>query len=194
VNKKLHEQNIVHFPHNKNATAERSRHIEALYKSHWREICARLRKVFGAGPPEPEDLAQEAFAKFTALPGHSRVKHPQAFLFKTALNLGYDSIKRVAVARRHIEMALQEADLALMEQNSPEDVYSLQERLTVTTRAFNGLSEKQREIVIRSRIYGESFAQIRAATGWSNGDIHRQLKAAHKILRARVQEAEGTDE
>ena len=152
--------------------------VDHLYKAHFRELCANVRKVFGAGPPEAEDLVQEAFAKFSAIENHSKIQHPRAFIYRTAINLGLNSIKRIKTARRFIEEALREVGEPILEENSPEDVYSYKERLGLSSDAIKTLTPKQREILVRSRLRGQTYAEISAETGWSQADISRQLNAA----------------
>lgn len=160
-------------------------YIEGLYNKHWREICGKMRKVFGPGPPEPEDLAQEAFAKFISMDGHGHVQNPRAFIFKIALNLGHNSIKRISTAQKFIDETLREVGEVVLEEKSPEDVYLTEERVNKLEVASSTLSEKQRVILARSKIYGETYAQISADTGWSQADISRQLNAALAILQAK---------
>lgn len=71
-----------------------------------------------------------------------------------------------------------------MEDITPERIYSAKQRFRVLVRGVDGLTDKQRELILRSRIQGQTYAQISAETGWSNADISRQLKAALAIIRA----------
>lgn len=167
--------------------------FEQIYRTHYASIISRLRSVFGAGPPEPEDLAQEAFVKFSMVSNIDDIDHPKAFIFRTALNLGFNASKRLGVARRFIEQALREADASILEELSPEDVYSSRERLKVLITAAEALSDKQRTILARSRIHGETYAEISASTGWSQADISRQLNQALEILQERLRAADGDD-
>lgn len=169
----------------------RSSVIEALYRQHWRDLCRRLRRIYGNGPPEPEDLAQAAFEKFARLEDQARILHPRAFLLRIAINLGLNAVDRIRTARSFVERELAENSEPILEENSPEDVYSMQERMDVVERAMASLSAKQKEIVVRSRIRGETYAQISEETGWSPADISRQLNAALKTLQQVMAEAEG---
>lgn len=152
--------------------------LSRMYRAHFRELCLRLRWLYKGGPPDPEDLAQTAFEKLSEIDDLSRIENPRAFLFRTAVNLGLNSVQRIRVARRFAERELAAANTPLVEENSPEDVYSLKQRLERTQAAFGALTAKQKEIVTRSRILGQTYAEIQAATGWSQADISRQLKAA----------------
>ncbi|MEL6363703.1 MAG: sigma-70 family RNA polymerase sigma factor [Pseudomonadota bacterium] len=140
-------------------------------------LTARLRRVYGDGPPEPEDLAQAAVEKLAGR-ATGDIENVDAYLFRTAVNMGLNQIERARVARRYAEFVLTGAHAPVVEETTPEDVYSGRERLERLKRALNTLTPKQRTIVARSRLRGETYAEIRAATGWSEADISRQLKAA----------------
>jgi len=164
-----------------------------LYRDYRSELVERLRRIFGAGPPEPEDLAQEAFAKFASMTRYHDAEHPKALVYRMALNIGFNASKRISVARRYIEAALREADAEPLEEMSPEDVYTSRERLTSLVKATAKLSDKQREILARSRIQGETYAEISEATGWSSSDISRQLQSAMVILLSELDDGDERD-
>jgi DNA-directed RNA polymerase specialized sigma24 family protein len=51
----------------------RNKEFDALYAQYWAELCSYVRKRFGPGPPEPEDIVQEAFIRFAALDDADRI-------------------------------------------------------------------------------------------------------------------------
>ncbi len=156
--------------------------VEQLYRNHWGELCRRLRRIYGDGPPEPEDLAQAAFVQITRMANADTIENPRAYLFRAAVNIGLNAIGRIQRTRRFIEDSLAETGEPL-EEISPSRVYEGKEAWGIVERSFESLSEKQREIVVRCRIKGETYAQISAATGWSQADISRQLNAALAVLQ-----------
>ena len=162
--------------------------MDALYRQYWKDLCARLRRVYGAGPPDPEDLAQQAFARAIEIDGFETVENQRGYLFRIAVNLGLDASRRSSTARRFIQDELNALGDASLEKETPSNVYESKERLAQLNKAINSLSEKQREIVSRSRLKGETYAQIEVETGWSKADISRQLNAALKTLHAALDE------
>lgn len=157
-------------------------------------LTARLRRVYGDGPPEPEDLAQAAAEKL-ARRQLDDIDNVDAYLFRAAVNIGLNQIERARVARRYAEFVLTGDHVPIVEETTPEDVYSGRERLERLKRALNTLTPKQKTIVARSRLRGETYAEIRAATGWSEADISRQLKAALTRLQDELDPASsGTDQ
>lgn len=166
--------------------------IENLYRSHWKDLCHWLRRRYGAGPPEPEDVAQTAFMKMADVKDLASIENPRAYLFSIAANTALTGIKWLERTRRFIEGELAESGHSL-EEISPERAYSSRERFGVVTDQLEGLPEKQREIVIRSRLGGQTYEQISAETGWSMADISRQLTAALTAMREALETYDGNE-
>lgn len=164
----------------------RDEFLARLFRDHYRDLCARLRRLYGGGPPDPEDVAQTAFEKISQIEDLSRIEHPRAFLFRAAVNHGLNSLDRIKVARRFAQRELAAANAPIVEENTPEDVLSMRQRLESARKAFAVLTAKQKEIVIRSRLKGETYAEIQQATGWSQADISRQMTAALSAMQAAV--------
>ncbi|MEM8572896.1 MAG: sigma factor, partial [Pseudomonadota bacterium] len=61
--------------------------ISVLYQEYAAELAEGLRKRFGNGPPDPDDVAQEAFQKVLERGDLSTIKNLRAFLWRTARNL-----------------------------------------------------------------------------------------------------------
>jgi len=165
--------------------------IERLYLDHWKTLCGRLRKVFGNGPPEPEDLAQIAFTKLMESTDPAMLDDPATFLFRIAINAGRDRVRHVVRAKALIERYLAPQLVEPVDRITPSNVYETRECLSVTERAIATLTPKQREVLIRSRLKGETFEEIRDACGWSKADISRTLQAALGVLQSAVQRSAG---
>lgn len=159
--------------------------VEALYRNNFADLCRTLRRLYGYGPPEPEDLAQQAFEKMQSLETVEHIENPRAFLFTIAINLGLKSIRRLQRARAYVAEQLQRPGIGL-EEIDPSRLYQGKEQIRALEGAMAMLSQKQREIVIRSRFHGHTYAEISRTTGWSEADISRQLNAALKILMKAV--------
>jgi RNA polymerase sigma factor (sigma-70 family) len=168
------------------APRDRPGFVEELYRNHFADLCRTLRRIYGNGPPEPEDLAQQAFEKITRLKSLDYIENPRAFLFKVAINLGVKSLRRIQLARDYFTEQLSLPGVGL-EEIDPSRVYRSREQIRALEGAMARLSDKQREIVIRNRFHGHTSAEIARTTGWSEADISRQLKAALKNLMSAVE-------
>ncbi|GLR70575.1 RNA polymerase sigma factor [Agaribacter marinus] len=156
--------------------------VHQLFRTYKVDLVRNLRGIFGSGPPDPEDLVQEAFSKLLTHKNVDDIQHPKAYLTRAAVNMGLNHCTKYKQTESFIDSALESVGETLVTEDSPEDIYSLNERVASVSEAMNMLSDKQREIVIRCRIHGETYEQIRNNTGWSLADISRQLKSAMSIL------------
>ena len=170
-------------PQEVDVTADRGRFLTALFRNYETELIAKLRRVYGNGPPDPEDIAQSAFSQMASMRVHDHIEDPKAFLFKIALNIGRRATGRIAATRKLISQELKNVAPQL-EEITPERLYESKERLAAMNQAIERLTPKQRDILIRSRMKGETYAEISAATGWSLAAISRQLNAALAQLAA----------
>ena len=167
------------------AALHNTENFEELYRIYWQDLCGHLRRMFGAGPPEPEDAVQAAFVRFAALEEPQLVRNPRAFLLVTARNIILDQKRR---SGRHLEYAkavLAENSGPQLDEISPERVLIEKERFSVINEAFRQLPHKQQVILTLRRRYGYTYQQIAKETGWSYGDVYRQMdKALHALSQA----------
>ena len=163
---------------------DRARFLNHLFRQHYGELVGRLRKIHGAGPPEPEDLAQAAFSKLAGLADLGRIRSPRAFLFRTAINLGLNSNDKLRRGRNFVKSQMDGNISPDVEEISPETVLMGKQDLERVARAMQQLSPKQKEILLRSRFKGQTYAEIRKDTGWSEADISRQLARVMALLQA----------
>ena len=167
--------------------------IDQAYRAHWGELCGYLTRVFGSGPPEPEDIAQSAFAKL-AEQRHEAIANTRAYLFATARN---------AVADYHRKSQRQAAygrDLLALHDENPastidaEQVALSQEQLALVLATVERMPESQRRVFLLSRVEGLSIKAIAEREGASVDAIQRKVaRAAAKCLMA-MQQAEQSDE
>jgi len=162
--------------------SDRRAFLNALFRDHYNELVGRLRKLYGAGPPEPEDVAQAAFSKLAELEDPGRIRSPRAFLFRTAINLALNSSDSLRRRRIFVQQHLETLFSGNLEENTPESVFMGKQDLERVARAIQRLSPKQKDILLRTRFRGQTYAQIRQETGWSEADISRQLNKALGVL------------
>lgn len=156
--------------------------VERLYRDYWGILCRRLRRIYGDGPPEPEDLAQIAFARVIEQYDHESIERPGALLFRIAVNAGLDNARKNTRARRFIDDELAYLEGSRVEEITPSDVYESKARLRALEQAIATLPQAQREALLRSRLKGESYSEIAAAIGSSPASISRSLASAMKTL------------
>lgn len=136
-----------------------------VYRQHWHALCRHVRTTFGAGPPEPEDVAQAAFAKLAAIEDLSGIANPGAFLRRTAHNIAIDGRRRNGRTRRvEDNLKIFEAE---NEDLSPEDVLVSKEELERLNEVIINLKPKQRVALMLHRMDGLTFVEIAREMGVS---------------------------
>lgn len=159
------------------AHSQTRRLLDDLYRSCWAELCGWLRWRFGPGPPEPEDVAQTAFRRMSEIRDLSTVRDTRAFLYTVAARAAVSGYRSRGVTQKFIDHELHEHGLAV-EEITPERVFLGRERLRAVEQGLAKLTKREREIVFRCRVLGQTYAQISLETGWSLASISRHLQAA----------------
>ena len=162
-----------------------------LYRRHWDEICGYVRRRFGAGPPEPEDVAQAAFLRMSSRADLEAIENPRAFLYRIAFNVAVEERRRLA-AKQRAESAVTEPDAMAADDRDPERVLSGKERRRLLSIAFATLEPRTRQILIMSREDELSSAEIARRLGLSPTHVKRLIAQALAHCRA-VIEAESVE-
>lgn len=139
--------------------------LARAYRQHWHPLCRYLRATFGAGPPEPEDIAQAAFTKLAAIDDPASILNPGAFLRRAAHNLAIDAQRHNGRTRR-IEKNL---EIFASENGnlSPEDVLASKEELERLNNVIARLKPKYRVALMLHRMDGLNYVEIANEMGIS---------------------------
>ena len=164
--------------------------LEALYRRHFHEVCRYVSRRFGAGPPTPEDVAQQAFLKLAANGGADSVRSPRAFLFQSARNVVIDE-HRKAATRRGLIVEPADDFHETCDDLHPERVLSARERLAIVREAILAMPAPRRRSFLMHRLRGLSFAEIARQTGYSASGVKKHVTLALEDIERAVDEAEG---
>jgi RNA polymerase sigma factor (sigma-70 family) len=178
---------LIALDNNAPAFVRRDTAMDVLYARHWGELCHYIKKHFGAGPPDPEDVAQEAFMKFAAIDEREAIDNPRAYLFRTAHNVLVDEHRRLAL--RRMNLADTEAQ-PVSDDRTPERVLVGQERLEILTRSLRAMPAARRRSFLLNRLQGLSCAAIARMTGYSESAIKKHIGLALTELEAALTQAE----
>lgn len=160
--------------------------VQALFEHHQDEICAYLRAKFGEGPPEPDEIAQAAFAKLSALPPEQEIENPRAFLYSTARNLMIDELRKRQRRDRHQQSAIDSCAEENVDALTPERVLLAKERFAVMRATLQTLPSRQRDVLILSRIEGLTYTEIARRIGISETSVRRDIAAGMAQLHRAV--------
>ena len=159
---------------------ERASHpaFAAFYRLYFRKLTAGLRAAYGAGPPDPDDVAQAAFEKLNARETLEDIKDLESYVWITARNI-IMSAKRAERVRRNNEEDLKlHIFTSLSEHSDPENVLIAREGLCVIAEALKTMPKRRREIFMLHRVQGLSIAEAGRQCGIGRAAAHRHIGLA----------------
>lgn len=153
--------------------------LSTIYARHQGELLSFVRGKVGNGPPDPDDIVQQAFANYAARDDRTSIRSPIAFLIRTAGNLIHDHFRRSAT-RLNVSANGSEFDelLSAHDELSPEVVVLGRQRFSIVMAAMRALPRRQRRFLLRNRIEGLSYTAIAKANGVSVSTVLREVEAA----------------
>lgn len=164
--------------------------VEIAYRSYWDELCRYVRKVFGAGPPEPEEVAQTAFARFAGLERPQEVANPRAFLYRCARNIVFDHHRREEVRDRYLQAQMPYADDDPVNPDG-ERVLSGRQRLAIVDATVRAMRPQRRKVLIMHAIHGLNYSEIARRLALSPTRVTQLFAAAVAECERALREADG---
>ncbi|MEM1396000.1 MAG: sigma-70 family RNA polymerase sigma factor [Pseudomonadota bacterium] len=152
--------------------------IARLYEDYAVQLSATLRKRYGDGPPDPDDIAQAAFEKVLERGDTASIRNLKAFLWSTARNLLRKEIRSKHVRDRYAFDIDQIFFAAKGDDRTPERVIEAKQQLKSINALLRHMPERRRQALILHRIDGLSVAEVGRRMG-----IGRTAAAKH-VARA----------
>lgn len=169
------------------ATVRRRYGLRMLYAKHWDELCHYIKKRFGSGPPEAEDVVQVAFVKFAEMDAGETIGNPRAYLFRTAHNVWIDEHRRLVCRGPKAGESEVECE---SDDRTPDRVIIARERLDVLARCMRSMPATRRRSFLLNRLHGLSCPTIARITGYSESAIKKHIDLALRDLEASISRAE----
>jgi RNA polymerase sigma-70 factor (ECF subfamily) len=156
--------------------------LKLLYERYWKDLCRYIGSMFGSGPPDPQDVAQTAFARYLAIDDRASVENPRAFLYTTARNIALDFNRHQKHTHRHSVAAANDGSTATIDECSPERITLAQERAAALAAAIENLPRRQRQALLLNRLHDLSYSEIALRIGSSKSDVRRQIARALEAI------------
>ncbi|MEM8937344.1 MAG: sigma-70 family RNA polymerase sigma factor [Pseudomonadota bacterium] len=168
--------------------------VSALYAENADELTSYLRKMYGDGPPEPEDITQQAFARLASQEHLSAVNNLKAFLWRTARNLVLTE-RRNAATRSKYEYEVEQLFFAVRGNDfSPERVLEVKEQLSAINAVLRKMPERRRQALLWNRVEGLNVAAVARRLGITRaGAVKHIARAAADIDAALKQGPENSN-
>lgn len=162
--------------------AEEHDDIKALYKDHLSELISSLRKAFGSGPPDPEDVAQQAFQKLIEREDRSDIRDLKAFLWRTARNTFLSAVSKSGIRSRYDFEVEHIFFPSRGDDSTPEKVLQVKEELQAINKVLRQMPEKRRYAFLLHKVEGLSVSAVARRLGISRTPTQKHItRAAHQI-------------
>lgn len=163
-------------------TDEHKRLIDLTYKNYFAELIGGIRRHFGPGPPDPEDVAQEAFRRVFEREDPGSIKNLRAMLWRIARNLIIDA-KRSAQSRSLYDFEVEQIFFPLRgSHSSPETVILAREQLAALNELLRQMPEKRRWALLARRLEGLTLKEIGQRLGISRTAAAKHISRAEKQI------------
>ena len=166
--------------------------LAVLYAEYRDDVSAYVRRQFGNGPPDPDDITQIAFQKLLENRNSSRIKNFGAYLRRAARNLVLTAMERDRTRERYeyeVEQLFFPSDGY---GSGPETVIQCREELETISSALESMTVKRRRAFILHRVEGLSIAETGRQMGISRAAASQHISQALAIIDAAI--ASGSNE
>ena len=165
-----------------------------LYTEEVDALAAYLNQAFGSGPPDPDDIAQEAFQRLLEHEDLGGIKYLKAFLWRTARYLTITK-KRSIIRRSKYDYEIEQLFFAYASPGcDPERVLEAKEQLLIIDRAIKAMPERRRKAFLLNRVDKMNFTAVGKKLGITRRAVSRHvIEAACAIQTALHAAAERND-
>ncbi len=168
--------------------------FEKLYADYFRKLVSDLTAAYGAGPPDPEDVAQRAFANLNKRGGLSAIRDLRGFLWITARNIIFSEKRSQAVRDRNETDLVSHLFGATSDELHPERVFIAKEQISIVADVLNAMSARRRRIFMLNRVHGLTPAEISRRIGIGRTAVVRHIGVATQLIEDAVEQEEGGGE
>lgn len=156
--------------------------LSLLYYQHGKAIVSGLRKAFGDGPPDPEDITQQAFQKLLERQDLTEIDNIKGYLWRTARNLVL-KYKRSASVRSKYDYEIENLYFAMeWDETNPERIIEAKDQLVQIEACLQAMPIRRRRCFVLHKVDGLSVVQISEKLIVPKSTVHREImKAAVEI-------------
>ncbi len=149
--------------------------FESLFRTHYARIARVIVRVV-RDPARAEDLAVDVFWKFWRKPPPDQNGNEGGWLYRTAVRLALDDVRKQARKSRHESSAEHGATL------TPEDVRAASEQSLRVTQVLTSLDTRQAELLLL-RTDGLSYAEIASTLDLNPASLGTLIRRAQQAFR-----------
>lgn len=168
--------------------------LNSAYLSIQRNLQRAVSRI--VPPKEVEDIVQETYVRICQVENKESIRHPRAFIMRTAHNLALDYIKR-AESRLTVSMG---DDVELEHADMDKDVdelyrqFSVNEEFSLLCEAIRLLPIQCRKVFVLKKVYGYTQREIAKELDLSESTVEKHIaKGIKKCTYFMIQQTEQDD-
>lgn len=158
--------------------------LEELYERYFHSLVRGLRQRYGSGPPDPDDIAQQTFARLQSRGNLADIDNLQSFAWITANNIAHSELRSLRVRERNVESEIASFWGTACDELDPERVISAREELEIVVATISAMPKRRREIFLACRFHGLTPEQAGKQSGVSRSSAVRHVAVASASLIA----------
>ena len=156
--------------------------IHSLYKGYFQVLVNGLRSTYGDGPPDPKDIAQQAFEKLCSLGENHSVKKPESYLWVCARNILL-SEKRADKVRQNSQSNVEATYYSFeFSEQEPERICLAREHLDLVRTVLEGMPARRRDAFVLNRLHGLTPEKAGKKLGISRNATVRHIGIATELI------------
>lgn len=162
-----------------------NRLLTKMFREHEAALRHYLMGKVGSAE-EAEDIAQEAFLKLHLMDDANDIKHPRAFLFRVAVNVLIDHIRRRRSRISELQIA---AEIEGMPADDPSAESKIRSRefQSAFKRAIQELPPRRRQVIVMHKILQKSYGEIAEELGITRSMVEQHMTRALRHCRMRLE-------
>ncbi|RMB08418.1 RNA polymerase sigma-70 factor (ECF subfamily) [Eilatimonas milleporae] len=165
--------------------------LAVLYHEYRAELSAGIRRLFGDGPPDPDDVAQDAFHKVYERGDTASIRNLKAFLWRTARNIVLVA-KRKDDIRSKLDFEVEQLFFPLKgDISTPETIIIAKEQLRAINDLLRSMPEKRRRALMLYRVEGLPLVEVARRLGISRTAVTKHISRAQMQINALFLDASG---
>ena len=158
-----------------------------FYQRYFAKFAADLRTTYGAGPPEPEEVAQQAFANLLKRGSFDEISNPEDFIWMSARNIIVSEARKKKVRQDGATEVLTRFYGTDIDDFNPERVFIGKEELSRMMTTLRAMPARRRHIFLLNRLQGLTPAAIARQLGVGRTTVvHHIGKASEQLYRAMI--------
>jgi RNA polymerase sigma factor (sigma-70 family) len=152
--------------------------LERLYNRYFGQLVNGIRAIYGDGPPDPDEVAQQAFAKLASRYSTDDIADAESYVWVAARNIMLSEKRAMRVRSEHLKQAKEGLFGATCDNFDPERVFIAKGDLDLAMRILKEMPARRRQIFLLARIDGFTPEQAGRAVGVSRTSAVRHIALA----------------